>query len=44
MSFNENVCHLVAVAIFGDFEPVFVILKAEVLAHRRNDTFSRRWN
>ena len=33
LSFNENVSHLVTVAIFGDFDPVFVILKAEVLTH-----------
>ena len=47
---NENVfkwnyvCHLVAVAIFEAFEPVFVILKAEVLAQWRNDTSSRHKN
>ena len=31
--FNENVCHLVPVAIFGGFGPVFLILKAHVLTH-----------
>jgi len=33
MSVNENVCQLVAAAIFGDFDRVFAILKAEVLAY-----------